>query len=52
MTVTMLIILEMDIVLIKITMKPATMMVETAVYLLEIQTFVHYVSVMNIVMHH
>ena len=48
---TLLSILEVDIVLMKITMKPATMMVVTAVDLMSIQTIVHYVSVMKIVMH-
>ena len=48
---TMLVILELDIVLIKITMKPATMTVVTAATLMQTETIVYYVSVMKIVMH-
>ena len=48
---TFLSILEVDIVLMKITMKPAALTVVTAVPLLQTQTIVHYVSVMKIVMH-
>ena len=44
---TFLSILEVDIVLMKITMKAATMTVVTAVTLMQTQTIVHYVSVMK-----
>ena len=47
MRVTFLSILEVDIVLMKITMKAATMMVVTAVTLMQTQTIVSYVSVMK-----
>ena len=46
-TVTMLSLLEVDIVLMKITMKPAAMTVVTAVTLMQTQTIVHYVSVIQ-----
>ena len=44
---TMLSLLEVDIALMKITMKPAAMTVVTAVTLMQTQTIVHYVSVMK-----
>ena len=49
--VTMLSLLEVDIVLMKITMKPVAMTVVTAVTLMQIKNIVHYVSVMKSVMH-
>ena len=43
----MLSLLEVDIVLMKITMKPVAMTVVTAVTLMQTQTIVHYVSVIQ-----
>ena len=51
MRVTFLSILEVDIVLMKITMKPVAMTVVTAVTLIQTWTIVHYVFVMKSVMH-
>ena len=48
---TILFMLDLDFVLIKITMKPATMTAVTAVILMQTETIVHYVSVMKSVMH-